>query len=197
MRTETVGHTSGAMAKAGDRLENPITGEDLTFHRVSADTGGELLEVQASWNQHSAEPVAHSHPRQDEHFEVLEGALTARVDGVEQTYGPGEAFEVPAGSVHAMWNSGGSKATAVWQVRPALSTETFFETVWGLARDGKVNSKGVPSPLQAAVLMRAYSDVFRLAKPQALVQRLVFGLLAPIGRLRGYRARYERYSGAS
>jgi hypothetical protein len=35
------------MAKSGEVLENPITGQRLVFHRTSEDTGGELLEVES------------------------------------------------------------------------------------------------------------------------------------------------------
>jgi hypothetical protein len=37
------------------------------------------------------------------------------------------------------------------QTRPAGKTEAFFELVWGLARDGKVNQNGRPNLLQSAV----------------------------------------------
>jgi hypothetical protein len=34
-----------------------------------------------------------------------------------------------------------------------LNTETFFETVYGLARDGKTDENGVPNLLQQAVTL--------------------------------------------
>ena len=77
-----------------------------------------------------------------------------------------------------------------WQTRPALRTEAFFETVWGLAKDDKVNDKGVPGLLRAVLIAREYEDVFRLASPPWAMQRLLFGSLAPVGRLLGYRAEY-------
>ena len=38
---------------------------------------------------------------------------------------------------------------------------------------------------------REHLDDFALAKPPVWVQRLLYGALAPIGRLLGYRARYR------
>jgi hypothetical protein len=35
---------------------------------------------------------------------------------------------------------------------------TFFETYFGLAKDGKVGKNGLPNPLQIMVLARAYHD---------------------------------------
>ena len=77
-----------------------------------------------------------------------------------------------------------------WQTRPAMKTEEFFESIWGLARDGKTNEKGVPNLLQVAVIASEYADEIRLASPPWPVQRVLFAALAPVGRLLGYRARH-------
>jgi hypothetical protein len=77
------------------------------------------------------------------------------------------------------------------EVRPALRFEAFFETFFGLAQDGKVNPKtGLPNPLQMAVMMREFRNELILARPPRLVQTLLFGLLASIGRLLGYKGQY-------
>jgi hypothetical protein len=77
----------------------------------------------------------------------------------------------------------------------ATRTEEFFETIWGFAKDGKTNEKGVPNLLQVAVIADEYADEFRLASPPLIVQRALFAVLAPVGKLLGYRARYPEYSG--
>jgi hypothetical protein len=80
------------------------------------------------------------------------------------------------------------------QIRPALRTENFFETFFGLGRDGKTNRKGLPNLLQLAVLAREYEDEMRLAKPPFAIQRMLFAPLAIVGRIFGYRSRYPRHS---
>jgi len=159
-------HNAG-MASAGDILENPFTGQNLTFRRTAADTGGELLEVESNWSQPGQEPPQHYHPRQEEHFEVLEGELRARIGGTEHTVGAGETLAVPAGTPHSMWNPGPGPARAVWQTRPALRTEGFFELVWGLAQTAKTNPEGGPSADEAAAMMREYENEFRLGRPES------------------------------
>jgi hypothetical protein len=77
-----------------------------------------------------------------------------------------------------------------WQTRPALKTEAFFETVWGLAKDGKVNDEGVPNLLRVALIAREYEEEYCLVSPPRAVQRVLFAALAPVGRLLGYPARY-------
>jgi hypothetical protein len=69
--------------------------------------------------------------------------------------------------------------------------------LFGLAQDGKTNSKGMPNLLQAAIFAREFSDVLYFTKPLLLVQRLLFGALRVIARALGYRGSYPKYSGAS
>jgi hypothetical protein len=85
----------------------------------------------------------------------------------------------------------------ILEFRPALRMETWFETFFGLQKDGKINPKsGLPNALQWAVISREYEDEMHLASPPLLVQRVRFGLLATIGKLLGYEARCPAYSGA-
>jgi len=134
-------------------------------------------------------PPLHYHPRQEERFEVLSGKLHTLIDGEERTLTEGKVLVVPPRIPHGMWSEeAGTRVN--WQTRPALKTETFFETLWGLARDGKTNDKGVPHFLQAAVIAREYEQEYRLVSPPQAVQRVLFGSLGVVGRTLGYRGRY-------
>ena len=64
-----------------------------------------------------------------------------------------------------------------------------------LGADGKVNSRGMPSPLQLMVLTRHFSREVEPPPPLRWVAIPASYVLAPIGRLLGVRPRYERYSG--
>ena len=82
-----------------------------------------------------------------------------------------------------------------YEHRPALeSAELFFETYFGLSRDGKLLPSGDMRVLQAAVLLTAVDDFIRITSPPLFVQDRAFPLLAAIGRARGYRARYPEYA---
>jgi len=178
------------MAKIGEVLENPITGQRIIFRKTSRDTDGKLLEVESVYTKPSStRPPVHYHPAQEEIFHVLVGELHAGIEGRQRILKEGETLVVPEGVRHEMW----AEETGVrvnWQTRPALKTEAFFETVFGLASDGKTNENGVPNLLQAAVIAQAFADEFRLARPPWPVQRLLFAILVPLGRLLGYRAEY-------
>lgn len=153
------------MASSGDVLENPFTGQNLTFVRTATDTGGELLEVESTWSRPGAEPPEHHHPSQEERFEVLEGELRARIDGEERTLRAGDVLQIPPSTTHSMWNPGPGVARARWETRPALRTEAFFEMVWGLAQAAHAGK--TQDPEHAAAMMREYEAEFRLGRPDS------------------------------
>lgn len=180
------------MALAGKVLENPVSGQRIVFRKTAGETGGDLLEVEAVYTKPTpSRPPLHYHPRQSERFEVLSGTLEVLVDGKRRALAEGEVLTVPPGTPHAMWSEeSGTRVT--WQTRPAMKTEAFFETLWGLARDGETNAKGAPNLLRMAVIAREFADEFRLASPPWPVQRALFAALAPAGRLLGYGVCPER-----
>ncbi|GAB4543047.1 MAG: hypothetical protein Kow0063_35770 [Anaerolineae bacterium] len=167
----------------------------LIIRQSGADTGGKLLELEAIYPPHSPQPASHCHPHQEEQFQVLQGAFRANIGGVERTYIAGETFTIPANTPHWMHNISHEEGRLLWQIRPALQSQAFLETMWGLAADGQTNAGGVPNLLQLAVILRAYANEFRASNPPYGVQRVLFSVLAPLGKIRGYRARYEKYSG--
>src|SRR4051794_8808949 len=110
------------MAQAGDVFELNHD-EKVTVRTSSADSGGELLELEAEWAPAGHRPLPHSHPSQAERFEVLEGQLSVRLGDEQRVLNVGDTVDVPPSVVHTFWNSGGTTARATWQVRPAQRTE--------------------------------------------------------------------------
>jgi len=66
----------------------------------------------------------------------------------------------------------------------------FHSTVIFELKDGKINEKGLPSLLKLAVSVPYFGDEIRLTSPPWAVQKAIFAMLAPIGRLLAYRAQY-------
>jgi quercetin dioxygenase-like cupin family protein len=179
------------MIRAGDTIENPVTGERIVFRQTSRETNGEAVVIEAFVQPGGAVAAAHVHPSQDERFEILSGKVGFKLDGTEIVARPGERLTVPAGMKHQFWNAGETEAHFVCEVRPALQFEALLETMFALAADGKTNRKGMPNPLRLAVIAQASFDTVRLPFPPAWVQRVGLALGAPLGKLVGYRATYE------
>jgi quercetin dioxygenase-like cupin family protein len=164
------------LPRAGDELLNPATGQRIVFRKTAADTDGELLEVE-TWYRAGARPApGHYHPRQDEHFEVLSGAVRARVGGEKRQLSAGDVLDVGRGTVHEFGGHPDEDAHVLWQTRPALRTEDFFDATFPL---------GMPSPLQFASIALAYRSEFRLARPAWPLQLPALAALAAFARVRG------------
>jgi mannose-6-phosphate isomerase-like protein (cupin superfamily) len=175
------------MIHPGNRLENPVTGEVLVFHRTSAQTDGDSVLVETIVRPQGFVAATHVHPHQTERFEVLEGLLGLRIGSDELLAEPRDVAVVPPGTPHRFWNAGEQDARFVCEVRPALGFESLIETMFTLAAQGKTNRKGMPNPLRLAVIAKAHFDTVRLPFPPAAVQRAALALGAPLGKAIGYR----------
>jgi quercetin dioxygenase-like cupin family protein len=175
------------MIRKGDILENPVTGEQLIFHRTSRETNGEAVVVETIVRPDGFVAAAHVHPNQSERFEVLEGVLRLRVGDTDVLARPGDVATVSPGTPHRFWNAGETDVRFLCEVRPALEFESLIETMFTLAAEGRTNRRGLPNPLRLAVIARAHFDTVRLPFPPAAVQRAALAIGAPLGRALGYR----------
>ena len=180
------------MIHAGDTLENPITGERLTFVKTSRETGGEAVVVDATIEPNGAVAAAHVHPFQTERFEIRSGTVRFKLGKDEIEAKAGDVVTVEPGTPHKFWNAGDEHARFVTEIRPALGFERLIETMFSLAAAGKTNRKGLTNPLRLAVIARAHFDDVRLPFPPAFLQRAGLALGAPVGRIAGYRPAYAR-----
>jgi len=176
------------MAKRGDTIEHPVTGERITFLETAEEINGEYATLELRVRPHGFVAAPHVHPLIEETFEIQAGSWTFVVGGEERKIGPGEGATIPVGTPHAWWNAGEEEGVATVEFRPTLNADEFFESFFGLAQDGKVSPKtGLPNPLWMALILRHYHDFLHLAKPPLFVQRAVFIPLAAVARLLGYR----------
>jgi quercetin dioxygenase-like cupin family protein len=176
------------MARSGTVIENPRTGERITFLQTAADTDGQLLRLDLVVKPRGFVAAEHLHPEQEERFVVHSGLMRLRIGDEEHLLGPGHVAVVPPGVPHEWSNAAPSHLHATVEFRPALQMESLFEALFGLAEAGRTNATGLPNLWQIAVLARAYRREVRLTRPPRIVQRLLFGLLSPVARLLGYRS---------
>jgi len=178
------------MAYKGQTIENPVSGERITFLQTARDTGGEKLEIELELSPDGHVPGAHVHPEQEERFQILEGTMKFRMGMRKIVAGPGETVVVPAGRVHKFANGGVEPVRARVEVVPALDMEQLFETTVELAHEGSVTSKGMPKPLHLALFVRRYEREVRAPFPPAWVVRVLMAPLAALARRRGHAERY-------
>ena len=167
-------------------LENPVTGEQM---RVLESTPA-VFKAQYALRPHGEIPGAHYHPGKEQTITVLSGEMHVRINGEHRVIRAGESMVVPRGAPHHQWNPSDVELTAIEEIRPAGRMHEFFGVLFGLARDGKTDSQGMPSLLMAAALFSEFGDSIRNA-PLGL--RTTLDALAPVAALLGYRRELEPY----
>jgi quercetin dioxygenase-like cupin family protein len=181
------------MSKAGDIFENPVTGESGYVRVGTEETNGELIVSDLRVRPGGAVLGAHIHRDADERFTVLTGKIGYILGGQNGILQAGDSADLPRGIPHDWWNAGDEEARVIVEIRPGTRMELMILTMFSLAREGKTNSKGMPNLLQLALISQEFEDVFQPLNPPVWVQRIVFGILAPIARLLGYKAIYPHH----
>jgi quercetin dioxygenase-like cupin family protein len=169
----------------GGQISNPRSGQSMTFIEMHED----LLRIETVNPPSTEREPLHVHPCQESGAEVLSGSLVFEVDGVRTTLAPGESISIPANAPHRFWNESSDDARAIQYFRPALAIGDFFETLFALAAAGKLDARGMPRPLQLAVMVPEFGREIRpVGIPWPLLRSLAL-ILRPIARARGCRPR--------
>jgi mannose-6-phosphate isomerase-like protein (cupin superfamily) len=124
------------MSRAGDVIENPITGERAVVRVGTEDSEGRLLVSDLYVKPGGAVAGEHVHPIIEEWFTVKSGRVGFRIDGRESIAELDRRLHVPAGVSHDWWNAGQEEAHVVVEVSPAERFEEAIRNSFGLARDG-------------------------------------------------------------
>lgn len=181
--------------RSGEVYENRVQGDRAVVRAGSEDTDGERLVVDLYVRPGGAVAGKHVHSYITERFEVLAGTVRFHLDGRDEHAGPGRQVEVPPGVVHDWWNVGEDEAHVLVEIRPAKRFELMVQNLYGLANDGKTNARGVPNLLPLALFSREFRREGEFIRPPRIVQRILFAILAPIARARGYEAINPEYLG--
>ncbi|HEX8041086.1 MAG TPA: cupin domain-containing protein [Chryseosolibacter sp.] len=177
------------MARKNQVIANRTFGDKVKFLVTAEDSKGELMRAELWVKPGGQGPPEHFHPIQSEGFEVIQGELTLNCDGKQIVLKKGEKYVVPPNTSHKWSNTANEELVVIGELRPALKTEFFLETMYSLDAQGKTNKNGLPNPLQfAAILNEYYGELFVVGQPipaQKFVAKIVGGLAKRIG-YKGY-----------
>jgi mannose-6-phosphate isomerase-like protein (cupin superfamily) len=183
------------MARPGQTLHNPASGERITFRATAAQTGGALVAIDLDLPPGGRVPgPLHIHPNQEERFEVVTGRMRFRLGRERVTAGPGEIVVVPAGVRHDFANAGDTDALVRVEIRPALNMERLFETAVRLADERRTMFGGIPRPLDLALFLREFEEEVQPAFLPRWAQRSALAPLAWLARRRQASRRRRRLS---
>jgi mannose-6-phosphate isomerase-like protein (cupin superfamily) len=182
-----------AASRRGQVFINPVTGERAVLLTDPETHPDRSLVTHLFVRPGGRVAAPHLHPGATERFHVLAGRVGFLVGGRQSELEGGQWCEVPPGTAHDWWQIGDEEAQVLVEVTPGDRFTRLVGTTFGLARDGSVDARGLPHLLQAAVSLTAYRDTIVFTSPPPLVQRVLFGALAPLGRLLGKQPVYPEY----
>jgi quercetin dioxygenase-like cupin family protein len=172
------------MAHLDQQIKNSRTGQRMTFVGLERDS----LRIDSVNPPTDEREPLHVHPKQESGAKLVSGSLVFEVDGVQRKLAPGDSISIAPNAPHRFWNDGHEDAHSIGFFRPALATAEFFETLFALANAGKLDAKGMPHPLQLAVMVPRFGDEIRTVRPPWLVLRAVAMVLKPLARALGYKS---------
>jgi quercetin dioxygenase-like cupin family protein len=165
------------------RIYNPVQKDAATFLETTEESGGKrtLIQVELAPGGGNAK---HRHLEFAEHFEVLEGALTVHLDGIDHQLAQGDTAVAAAGRLHCFKNAADTTTVFRVELRPGhRGFERSLQIAYGLAEDGRVRTDGTPKNLLHLALLVEESGT-RIAGPLRILEP-AFGMLAALARRRG------------
>lgn len=168
--------------------------ETAEFLATAESSAGERVQIRALQPPGAVNAQSHIHLHQEESFQILAGRLTYVSGGRSGVAVAGETLTTPAGTAHKHWNAEADEDLLMIQtLRPALDTDYFFESAYGLAREAKI--QGPLFDVQGLVWFQTFRGTIAAANKPLWVQRAVAMAVSPLARLAGMRAVYRRFSG--
>jgi quercetin dioxygenase-like cupin family protein len=121
------------MASRSPSIDDPLTGQHLTFTHTANDTRGTSVRAVVRLEPAGYVP-RHLHLRQDEKLEVLTGSIRLHTGGTSRLLAAGDTATVPRRHLHRVANAGASEASFVLEVYPARHIESTIRSTFAVGR---------------------------------------------------------------
>ncbi len=174
-------------------MSQPVTGEWVFGLVTSAETGRTFERGVGVFPPGNAGPPEHIHPSYDEHFNIVQGEFVFKIGGKERPVRAGEQLVVSRGTAHTFRCVGSDHGAVIVETRPAARISEVISTLFGMAHEGLLTPAGQPKLLHAMVIGSEYADDTVFTNPPPNIAIPIARLLAPLGRLLGYRASQPKY----
>ena len=154
-------------------IENPVLGDKITFVKTAGETNGEYLLMKSELSPHGGVTL-HYHVTFTETFDVLEGRLHVVVAGEHKLLEGGQSALVPLKAHHRFYSTSDIPVKYLVEIRPARQFEKSLRIAYGLARDGRVTNKGIPSNIWHLALIFQLAETYLPGLPLFIQQKSVW-----------------------
>jgi quercetin dioxygenase-like cupin family protein len=121
------------MASRSSSIDDPLTGQHLTFTDSGDDTRGTSVRAVVRLEPAGFVP-RHLHLRQDEHLEVLTGSIRLRTGGKSRLLEAGDTATIQRRRMHRVANASDGDASFELEVYPAGRIEGTIRFTFAIGR---------------------------------------------------------------
>lgn len=180
------------MLEVGKRYTSPSTG---TWAQV-VERSPERMQFERGFAPGTGEAGPHLHRDFTQTWEALSGEGRMEVDGTERDFRTGDRVVIEPGTKHRdPWNPSSAELHARGTFTPSNDfIEAFAEAFahqLALGDQGKLNDQEELPLLQILVIAKETDGRSYGASPPIPIQRASLPVLAAVGRLRGFKPRYD------
>jgi quercetin dioxygenase-like cupin family protein len=163
-------------ASESGQAHDPVHGARYAF-----EPDGENLWVD-TWLEPGGGLPPHYHPRQEEHWSVVEGEVRFQLGNEKRVIRPEDgAMIVRPGTKHGLTSSSDREVHLRCHVIPARDLQAFLEESAQAAREGLFMKGGIPRNLRgarwAAHFLKRHREEVVMTFPPRFVQSAMIGLL--------------------
>jgi mannose-6-phosphate isomerase-like protein (cupin superfamily) len=162
-------------------LENRHNGEILELTRVLRN-GQEDILIKGTLPPHRPGPPLHIHHDIVEEGRVLQGTLSAEIDGKVFRVPAGQETEFPIGSVHTWWNDGDETLVVEGYARPHGDIDRYLQAAFEILNSAPL---GRPPLFYMAHLSWRYRKSHQVLIIPLAVQAILFPVVIFLGTLLG------------
>ena len=124
--------------------DNPVLQNRIEFKELCEESNGTRTVAEITLKNKGKIPL-HYHFEFSEYYEVLEGELKMQVGKEIKTLNKGDYLLIPVKTVHRYFNESGRDVRFKVVIQPGnIGYQLLVSVLNGLARDRKVNKKGLP-----------------------------------------------------
>lgn len=114
------------MIRAGDSIENPVTGERIVIRSTARETEGEAVVLEVFLRPTGLLASELARPAEEVRFQILRGSVGFLIGEKALVARPGDRLTLLPGTPYEIWNAG-DEAHLVCEVRPAQAFEADLE----------------------------------------------------------------------
>jgi len=149
-------------------IYNPVQKDYVTFIKTAKETNGAYTLVEVQLAPGGGVPL-HYHDTYSEKFDCVAGELSVQCNKEVLRLQPGQSATAPINTLHRFFNQSEEPCRFVCRLEPGNpGFEQMLQINYGLARDGKVDAKGLPKSLLTMAHLLSLGDS-RLPGPLAII----------------------------